>query len=243
MDKHIELSITSPTTEVKVTSVDADEVARIVKLAGIQSPSPAAPVSTAAPMTAPAPVSTPAPMTEPALDPISMPELDQDSMQADENLPQMSSEDEFDMSTDLDDDMFDSESDLDHSVAPDSPTTSQFHEAQAEFDHGHEPDDSDLEKDGEEIPINDYIWNAEKLPQRIKGTQGDNGLLEKVYSNLLQKYKEFLNEERENDAGILSPLSDPTKPEFDKDPLSDETPVDDGSHSPMSTIKRQSFYK
>jgi len=49
--------------------------------------------------------------------------------------------------------------------------------------------------------------------------------------------------DRENEEGVMSPLSDPTKPEFDKDPMSGEKPVDDGSRSPLSTIKRQHAFK
>lgn len=115
-------------------------------------------------------------------------------------------------------------------------------EEQAEYDHGHQ----DIDQAGHEVDQDTYIWNAPKLPQRIvKGTQGDNPLISEIHNRLLEQYNEFLTEDesRENEDGTLSPLSDPTKPEFDKDPLSGEPPVDDGSHSPMSTIARQSALK
>lgn len=200
MDKHIELKITSPTTEVNVSSVDAEEVARIVQLAGIQRSS-----SLMSPVSAPAALQMP-----------------------DAELP-MSAHDTpvSDMPLHHDTEIVDYDAELG--------------EQQAEFDFGDNPS----EADGDEISVNDYLYKAEKLPQRIKGSNGDSGLLEEIQNNLWSKYVAFLKEEvdRENDDGVMSPLSDPTKPEFDKDPLSGETPVDDGSHSPMSTIVRQPFNK
>lgn len=115
-------------------------------------------------------------------------------------------------------------------------------EEQAEFDHGSQ----DIESDGHEVNPNTYMWQASKLPQRIvKGTQGDNPLISEIHNRLLEQYDAFLTEteSRENEDGSLSPLSDPTKPEFDKDPLSGVEPVDDGSRSPMSTIVRQAALK
>lgn len=114
-------------------------------------------------------------------------------------------------------------------------------EEQADNDYGHQ----DVDDEGHEVDPDTYMWNAAKLPQRIvKGTQGDNPLISEIHNKLLERYDAFLIEEaRENEDGTLSPLSDPTKPEFDKDPLSGEAPVDDGSHSPMSTISRQAALK
>lgn len=273
MDKQIELSITSPTTKVNVTSVDADEVARIVKLAGIQSPAPEATITTPPAVVEP----TVKPAVEPAVDPNAPIEVLPSSVaHVSANLPAVSdapvdhddskSEDiyapdedfEVDMTTDispeddeihldLTDDEF-NDSDLSDEFAMhndhDGPSSSVFHESQAEHDYGHDDDDLDEENTGIEIPVGDYVWNAERLPQRIKGSNGDSGLLEDTYRSLVNKYHAYLMEsERENETGTLSPLSDPTKDNFDKDPLSGETPVDDGSHSPMSTVVRQSFYK
>ena len=243
MDKHIQLSITSPTTEVTVNSVDAEEVARLVRLAGIQKPesSLATPVSMPAvsqPMGMPADMPIDEPISMPATEP-EFGDIHADDM--DSSLEVDHIDDEF--STDVDNDIHDLET-HDHVQEIDSAEPmSGFHigEQQAPFDHGNNP----VEADGEEISVNDYLYKSERLPQRIKGTQGDSGLLEQIHHKLIQKYHAYLSEEvdRENDDGVLSPLSDPTKPKFDKDPLSDETPVDDGSHSPMSTIVRQSFYK
>ena len=114
-------------------------------------------------------------------------------------------------------------------------------EEQAEYDYGQQ----DVDEEGHEVDPSTYIWNGSKLPQRlVKGTQGDNPLVSEIHDKLLEQYDAFLTEaDRENEDGTLSPLSDPTKPEFDKDPLSGKTPVDDGSHSPMSTIARQAALK
>lgn len=120
------------------------------------------------------------------------------------------------------------------------PYSATLDEEQAEYDYSAQENDSE----GHEVDPSTYIYNGSKLPQRIvKGTQGDNPLISEIHASMINKYAEFLAEERENEAGNYSPLSDPTKPEFDKDPLSDETPVDDGSHSPMSTIERQPALK
>ena len=111
---------------------------------------------------------------------------------------------------------------------------------QAEYDYGHKK----FKDEGEEIDEPDLIWKAVENPQRIKGSPGDNGLIQELHSHLLTQYEQYLAEaDRENDDGVMSPLSDPTKPSFDKDPLSDKEPVDDGSHSPMSTIVRQHAFK
>lgn len=115
-------------------------------------------------------------------------------------------------------------------------------EEQADNDYGHQ----DVSSVGHEVDPSIASLPGTKLPQRIvKGTQGDNPLISEIHAKLLEEYTEFLTEDdtRENDDGALSPLSDPTKPEFDKDPLSGEPAVTDGSHSPMSTIARQAALK
>ena len=110
----------------------------------------------------------------------------------------------------------------------------------AEYDYGRRK----LKDEGEEIDEPDLIWQAVENPQRIKGSPGDNGLIQELHSHLITQYEQYLAEaDRENETGVMSPLSDPTKPSFDKDPLSDQEPVDDGSHSPMSTIVRQHAFK
>ena len=126
-------------------------------------------------------------------------------------------------------------------IDADDVVESELDEEQAEYDHGHQ----DVKDDGHEIDQDDYVWKGSSLPQRlVKGTLGDNPLIAELHATISALYKQYLEEEaRENDDGMLSPLSDPTKPEFDKDPLSGEEPVDDGSHSPLSTIKQQPFFK
>jgi len=117
----------------------------------------------------------------------------------------------------------------------------ELEEDQAEYDYG----DQDVDPEGHELDADSYVWQGAKLPQRIvKGTQGDNPLISELHREITALYKEYLaEEERENEDGMMSPLSDPTKPEFDKDPLAGEEPVDDGSHSPLSTIERQPTFK
>lgn len=113
-------------------------------------------------------------------------------------------------------------------------------EDMAKFDYGQQ----DIDDEGHEVDVDTYMYHGPKLPQRIvKGGQGDNSLISEIHRSLVSKYNDFLAEDRENDDGIMSPLSDPTKPEFDKDPLSGEETVDDGSRSPMSAIKRQPVFK
>ena len=116
----------------------------------------------------------------------------------------------------------------------------ELEEDVAEYDYGHRK----FKDEGEEIDEPEYIWQAVENPQRIKGSAGDNGLIQELHNKLINDYTKYLEEtERENESGAMSPLSDPTKPSFDKDPLHDEEPVDDGSHSPMSTIVRQHAFK
>lgn len=250
MDKHIELKITSPATEVNVSSVDAEEVARIVQLAGIQRPP-----STSATLSSVADRSSPN-LNVPAMPDVGMlPSSDMDMPHHDDM--DMSHHDDIGMppSSDMDMPSLNSlgvspphasmEEPHDHNEMPmdldmdDDPI--DLGEQQAEFDFGNNPE----EADGEDISPNDYLYQGPKEPQRIVRSLGDNPLLQEIQLNLWSKYAKFLQEQedRENDDGVMSPLSDPTKPEFDKDPLSGVTPVDDGSHSPMSTVVRQPFNK
>lgn len=109
---------------------------------------------------------------------------------------------------------------------------------QADYDYG----DQDNEQAGHPVDPDTYIWKGPRTPQRlVKGFAGDNPLISELYSKYSEQYSKYLleDENRENADGNESPLTNPTKPEFDKDPLSGETPVDDGSNSPLSTIVRQ----
>lgn len=118
------------------------------------------------------------------------------------------------------------------------------HEDVAEYDHGHATHDSR----GQEIDPDTYLWQAKRAKQHF-GKSADNTMDNPVaesaslFAKLSEAYSAFLAEQRENDAGILSPLSDPDIEDFNKDPMANEPVVDDGSHSPMSTVKRQPLRK
>lgn len=119
-----------------------------------------------------------------------------------------------------------------------------MHEDVAEYDHGHALHDSH----GNEVDPDIYLWQPKRAKQHF-GKQADNTMDDPInesselYARLTEAYSAFIAEDRENEAGILSPLSDPDIEDFDKDPLAGEPVVDDGSHSPMSTIKRQPLVK
>jgi len=219
MEKQFTLSITSDTTDINVNSTDANEVARIVQLAGLP---PSVPVTQAADMSHP-----PAMDAVPA--PISVPP------------PETATTD-----NDMEDGLSETQCSIcgsnDHqeTACPDM-ISADLEENVAEFDYG----EKDNDDEGHEGDVQDYVWQGSKLPQRIvKGGQGDNPLISELYQKLTAQYSLYLEEaDRENEEGVMSPLSDPTKPEFDKDPMSGEKPVDDGSRSPLSTIKRQHAFK
>lgn len=211
MDRHYQLKVTSDTTNIDVDSIDADEVARIVQLAGLKS--------------------TPAPVMQPEV-PVSGPSIDEppvDSSSALLRPPEHGMMEEISCA-------ICGSSDHDEHSCPETIMAENV----AEFDYGHD----EIDDDGDEVEIDN--WRDSKLPQRIvKGGQGDNPLISELHEHLLAEYSKYIAEgdDRENDDGVMSPLSDPTKPEFDKDPFSGDTPVDDGSRSPMSTIKRQPALK
>jgi hypothetical protein len=222
MDKHYQLSITSDTTDINVTSTDSAEVARIVQLAGLPTPS----TGVTPPPTPPAADTHPSNM--PAAN---IPPEDVLAMDGTEELPQM---DESDTCAICGGDDHD-----EHTCPAMTEEIDILDEEIAEFDHGN-TEHSDT---GEEIEVNDYVWKGSKLPQRIvKGGQGDNPLISELHQKFIKDYNLYLSE-NENEDGTLSPLSDPTKPDFDKDPMRDVEAVTDGSHSPMSTIKRQHAFK
>lgn len=114
-------------------------------------------------------------------------------------------------------------------------------EQQAEYDYGHR----DPTDEQDEFTITDYNFRGRAdLPERLTSARfGSNPLKnemkEHAYQELLGKYQQFLNEARENEAGEMSPLTDENREEFEHDPQASDTPVTDGSRSPLSTIVRQ----
>jgi hypothetical protein len=231
MDRHYQLKVTSDTTNIDVDSIDADEVSRIVQLAGLKGSSSSTlptPIASPAPTEMPASVQAPA-MSGPSVDgePEMGSEMDEQTCSIcgasdhdEHECPQsLAAEDIEDMSAELDEEM-------------------------AEFDHGHQ----EVDDEGEEVDVGTYVYQPDRLPQHF-GKQGDNTLndpltekADSIFHNLQEAYKAYISE-AENEDGSMSPLSDPTKPEFDKDPFSGDKPVDDGSRSPMSTVKRQPSLK
>lgn len=114
-------------------------------------------------------------------------------------------------------------------------------EQQADYDYGHrEPTEEQ-----DEFTITDYNFRGRAdLPERLTSARfGSNPLRndmkESAFEQLRDKYQQFLNESRENEAGEMSPLTANDRDEFDHDPLADEKVVDDGSRSPLSRIERQ----
>ena len=117
-------------------------------------------------------------------------------------------------------------------------------EQQAEHDYGH-----DGEQDAVEFDIKDYNFKGRAdLPERLTSAKyGSNPIKSEMkehisYEGIRSAYEAFLSES-ENEAGHMSPLTANQRDEFDHDPLADEEPVTDGSHSPLSTIKLQDLPK
>ena len=110
----------------------------------------------------------------------------------------------------------------------------------ADHDYGHD-EKSEI---GEPLDVEDYLWDGPHLNQRF-GKTGDNTLMAEraitLFKNYSDQYTQMLEEADldPSNAGFDSPLTANNRDEFDKDPFVDETPVDDGSHSPLSTVKRQ----
>lgn len=104
---------------------------------------------------------------------------------------------------------------------------------------------------GEPVDPNTYMYNAPAGPQRItKGMMGDNALIkehaDKLFKKLRGDYRKYVAEAdlaASNASGAQSPLTASNRDEFEKDPFDNEKPVSDGSHSPLSTIKRQKVLK
>lgn len=114
-------------------------------------------------------------------------------------------------------------------------------EQQAQHDYGHD----DPTKEGHEFDIKDYNFKGRAdLPERLTSARyGSNPLKsemrESAFLRLKAQYQAYLEESRENEAGLSSPLTANERDEFEHDPLADEEPVTDGSRSPLSRIERQ----
>jgi hypothetical protein len=112
-------------------------------------------------------------------------------------------------------------------------------EEQAEYDYG----DRESDSDAHEFDLKDYNFKGRAdLPERLTSARyGSNPIRSemkehKSFSHLMKLYEQFLAETDAN-SGQASPLTADNRNEFLHDPLSDETPVTDGSRSPLSRIK------
>ena len=120
-------------------------------------------------------------------------------------------------------------------------------EMEEEHDFGH-VDHSDT---GEPVDVDTYMYKAPNGEQRIvKGMMGDNSLIKedanKLYAKLKGDYRAYIAEAElaaSNAAGAQSPLTATNRDDFEKDPFADDEAITDGSHSPLSTIKRQKVLK
>jgi hypothetical protein len=116
-------------------------------------------------------------------------------------------------------------------------------EQQAEYDYGHR----DPTDEGHEFDLKDYNFKGRAdLPERLTSARfGSNPLKsdmkESAFDEMMSRYQQSLEEGRENEAGLASPLTANNRDEFDHDPLAGEEPVDDGSRSPLSRIERQTL--
>ena len=102
------------------------------------------------------------------------------------------------------------------------------------------------------VPVDpdSYMYKATVVNQRmVKGIMGDNPLIKEdadaLGAKLKKDYKRYVAEAElaRSNAGDLSPLSKDNREKFDIDPFAGDTPVTDGSRSPLSTIKRQKVNK
>ena len=117
-------------------------------------------------------------------------------------------------------------------------------EQQAEYDYGHGEADDAIEFD-----IKSYKFSGKAdLPERLSSAKyGSNALKQEMkedvdYTVMKAAYDKFILENN-NQAGLISPLTSTDRDDFDHDPLHDQDPVTDGTHSPMSTIKLQDLPK
>ena len=103
---------------------------------------------------------------------------------------------------------------------------------------------------GEPVDPDTYTYKAPVGNQRmVKGIMGDNPLIKEdataLGAKLKKDYKRYVAEAElaRSNAGDASPLTANSRDQFDMDPFAGETPVTDGSHSPLSTVKRQKINK
>lgn len=110
----------------------------------------------------------------------------------------------------------------------------------ADHDYGHDK----KSETGEPLDVQDYIWDGPHINQRF-GKIGDNTLMserrDSLFKSLTEQYEQFLSEAElaPSDVGSQSPLTATKRDTFDKDPFAGDDAVTDGSHSPLSTVKRQ----
>lgn len=113
----------------------------------------------------------------------------------------------------------------------------------ADHDHGQQH----VSSKGEPVDFED--WEPERDKQRFVRSIGDNPLIkedaELLFKKLKGDYRAYVAEAElaRSNAGADSPLTANSRDEFDKDPFANEDPVIDGTHSPLSTIKRQNVSK
>lgn len=119
-------------------------------------------------------------------------------------------------------------------------------EENIDHDYGHTAH-SDM---GEPVDPDTYMYKAPVGNQRmVKGIMGDNPLIKEnanaLGAKLKKDYKRYVAEAElaRSNAGDLSPLSKDNREKFDLDPFAGDKPVTDGSHSPLSTVKRQAVNK
>ena len=116
----------------------------------------------------------------------------------------------------------------------------------ADYDFGHD----DVDDEGETLDLDTYMYKAPTGKQRmVKGMLGDNPLVKEsaqaIHAKLKGAYKSYVAEAELNrsNSGAASPLTADNRNEFKKDPFANEKPVTDGSHSPLSKVKRQPLNK
>jgi len=120
-------------------------------------------------------------------------------------------------------------------------------EMEEEHDFGH----TDHPDAGEPVDVDTYMYKAPVGKQRIvKGMMGDNSLIKedanRLFAKLKGDYRAYIAEAElaaSNASGAQSPLTATDRDDFEKDPFAGEEPVNDGSRSPLSTIKRQDVAK
>lgn len=124
--------------------------------------------------------------------------------------------------------------------APEGECTCGMALENADHDYGN----SETNSEGEPIDPEEYIWDGAHLNQRF-GKIGDNTLMAEraisLFKNYSKEYSQILSEAdlESSNSGADSPLTANNRDEFDKDPFVGDDIIDDGSHSPLSTVKRQ----